>query len=72
MQSVAIPRLLNAVEAAEFLGISRNSLYIWVREGRVPHYKIGTAVRFDVDDLRRWLEANRRGPEVEAREVAAP
>jgi excisionase family DNA binding protein len=66
MQSVAVPRLLNAVEAAEFLGISRNSLYIWVREGRVPHYKIGTAVRFDVDDLRRWLEANRRGPEMAA------
>jgi excisionase family DNA binding protein len=66
MSSVTVPRLLNAVEAAEFLGISRNSLYIWVREGRVPHYKIGTAVRFDVDDLRRWLVANRRGPEVAA------
>jgi excisionase family DNA binding protein len=65
----SVPRLLNAVEAAEFLGIGRNTLYIWVRAGRVPHFKIGTAVRFDVDELRRWLEENRRGPEVAA-EVA--
>ena len=71
MQSVAPPRLLNVVEAAELPGIGRNTLYIWVRDGRVPHYKIGVTVRFDPTELRRWLEANRRGPEVEGAEAAA-
>lgn len=71
MSSVTVPQLLNAVQAAEFLGISLNTLYIWTRDGRVPHFKIGVAVRFDVEDLRRWLEANRRGPEVGGSDAAA-
>jgi excisionase family DNA binding protein len=64
MQSVERQRLLNVDEAAEFLHRSRNSVYIACREGTIPHYKIGASVRFDLDELRRWLEENRRGPEV--------
>lgn len=64
MSSVAIPRLLTVVEAAEYLGISRNGLYIQVRAGKVPHYRVGGSIRFDLDDLKAWLKSNRRGPKV--------
>jgi excisionase family DNA binding protein len=63
--SVQIPaRLLTVQGAAEFLGISRNGLYIACRDCRVPHFKVGGAIRFDLDELRAWLESNRRGPQV--------
>ena len=65
MSSVAIPRLLTVPEAAEFLGRGVNTLYLDCRVGRIPHYKVGGAIRFDLDELRAWLEANRRGPKVE-------
>ena len=59
-------RLINVAEAAEFLGISRNGLYIACRNGLVPHFKIQGVLRFDRDDLRAWLETQRRGPKVDA------
>ena len=62
--SVQIPRLLTVEEAAEFLGLARNTVYIHGRAGLIPHFKVGAAVRFDLDDLRAWLEENRRGPVV--------
>ena len=64
MSQVATPRLLTVVEAAEFLGVSRNGLYIACRDGKVPHYRVGNSVRFDLDELKSWLEENRRGPKV--------
>ncbi len=62
--SVQIPRLLTVDEAAQFLGLARNTVYINTRAGLIPHFKVGAAVRFDLDDLRAWLEENRRGPKV--------
>lgn len=59
MSSGTLPRLLTLQEAAQFLGIGRNTLYVAAREGRIPSFKVGALVRFDVDELRAWLEANR-------------
>jgi excisionase family DNA binding protein len=66
MQSVTAQRLLTVREAAEFLRIGRNNLYIAARDGRIPSYKIGASVRFDLDELKAWLESNRRGPRADA------
>jgi excisionase family DNA binding protein len=64
VSSVTIPRLLDVREAAEFLGRSVNSMYLDCRAGLVPHYRVGNALRFDLDELKAWLESNRRGPKV--------
>jgi excisionase family DNA binding protein len=57
-------RLLNVDEAARFLHRSRNSIYIACRAGTIPHYKIGNSTRFSLDELKAWLQENRRGPMV--------
>ncbi len=44
-------------QAAEFLGIRPKTLYEWVRTGKVPHRKLGFNVRFDRDELERWVES---------------
>lgn len=64
MSSVATQRLLTIREAAEFLGRGVNTLYLDCRAGRIPHYKFGNAIRFNMDELRAWLETQRRGPNV--------
>jgi predicted DNA-binding transcriptional regulator AlpA len=55
-------RLWDVGETCAFLGYSRNQLYIACREGQVPHFRVLGSIRFDPDQLRAWLEANRRGP----------
>lgn len=42
---------LSLIEASEFLNISPSGLYRWVREGRIPFYRVGREYRFDRDEL---------------------
>jgi excisionase family DNA binding protein len=44
-------------ELAERLGISRETVRRMAREGRIPFIRIGTAVRFNVDEVLRHLGA---------------
>lgn len=42
---------LDLSQASEFLGISVSTLYRWVREGRIPFFRVGREYRFDRDEL---------------------
>jgi excisionase family DNA binding protein len=58
--------LLSVRDAAEILGVSRNIVYVWARESRVPCFKLNGVLRFKRADLEAWMEDNRRGPLVAA------
>ena len=47
---------LNSEEAADFLGISINTLYEWVSQKRIPHMKVGGLLKFKRGHLEKWLE----------------
>lgn len=44
---------------AKLMGISQTTIYKWVSEKFIPHYKIGAAIRFDKDEVLGW--AKKRG-----------
>ena len=53
-------RLLNAAEAAEYLGMAEGTIRGWASQGRLPKVKIGgNALRFDVHDLELLIKSNR-------------
>jgi excisionase family DNA binding protein len=58
-QSEIPPRLLDIRQASQLLAVSVSTLYGWVWQRRIPFVKIGRAVRFDVDDLKAFIQANR-------------
>jgi excisionase family DNA binding protein len=44
--------LVTAEEAARLLGVKRQTLYLWVRQGLVPCYRIGKRlIKFDRAEL---------------------
>jgi excisionase family DNA binding protein len=47
---------LNMKEAAEFLSISKATLYKYTSETTIPHYKMGSRTLFKVSELEEWLE----------------
>jgi excisionase family DNA binding protein len=50
---------MNAAEAAEFLGISRLTIYHWTSEKRIPFVRISArCIRFRLCDLEAWVSAN--------------
>ena len=39
--------LIGASEIAERLGIQHQTIYLWVRQKRIPFYRVGRLVKFD-------------------------
>lgn len=61
MTALALPlpakRLLTAKEAAAYCGVSVNTMKAYVK---VMPVKIGNCVRYDVQELDRWLDGQRQ------------
>lgn len=55
------PALLRSKAAARFLGISPRTLWSLTNAGRVPHVRLGRAIRYPVRALEAWVEQETRG-----------
>jgi excisionase family DNA binding protein len=55
----AFSRLIDARAASRLLGVPHTWVLEQARAGRIPHHRLGHYVRFDVEDLTRWLEERR-------------
>ena len=52
-------------EVSEFLHIPKRTIYEWVNQRRLPHYKLGgTLLRFRIEEIELWAREQRR--EIEA------
>lgn len=57
--------LIDAKAAGELLGVPHTWLLAQARAGRIPHHRLGHYVRFNPEDLTRWLKDTRSGPHVD-------
>lgn len=53
--------LLDAAAAAHLLGVRPSWIYEAVRDGRLPHVKVGRHIRFLRSDLEEWVLSRRTG-----------
>jgi len=51
--------LLTVQDAAQYLAISKSTLYGWVWQKRIPFVKVGRALRFERAELQKLIQANR-------------
>lgn len=51
-------RLLNTLEASQYLGVTRDTLAVWrtTRRYELPYIKVGRLVKYKQSDLDKWLE----------------
>jgi excisionase family DNA binding protein len=54
--------LIDAKAASTLLGVPYTWLLAQARAGTIPHHRLGHYVRFDPDDLARWLGETRIEP----------
>jgi len=59
----SLPHLLDVGAVAQHLGVDVRHVRRLVFERRIPYIKWGHLLRFDPDEIARWLEANRRPAE---------
>lgn len=55
-----LPKLLDISELAEHLGTSQRHIRRLIADRRVPYLKVGRLVRFDAEDIARWLDETRK------------
>jgi len=55
------PFLIRPDATAEALAISPRTLWALTASGEIPHVRIGRSVRYDPEDLRKWLKDQKRG-----------
>jgi len=66
-RTTIVTKLIRTKEAAEILGTSVGTLKSWRSRGLGPKWvKLGTAVRYDVEELLDFIKRNTRVPSVRA------
>ena len=56
------PALMDMSAASTQLGVTKNTLYSWVSQKKIPYVKIGRLVKFDQRDIDAWVEGNKVKP----------
>ena len=51
---------VKADEVALHLGVTKNTVYKWAREGKIPCRKFGRTVKFSIEDIDRKESVNGR------------
>jgi excisionase family DNA binding protein len=54
-------RLLEVEDVANILGMRTDWVYREVRAGRLPHIRLGRAVRFRRESIEAWIQSRERG-----------
>ena len=50
-----IPHAITAAELAQWLAVSRITVFKLAKAGRIPCFRVGTCVRFDPQAVAKWL-----------------
>jgi excisionase family DNA binding protein len=48
-------KLLDIIQLAEILNIKKKTIYEWVRQRKIPYIKLGGLIRFDPDEIEKWV-----------------
>ena len=59
-EQLGFPELIDIGTLAKLLGVGERYVRRMVAERRVPTAKVGRLVRFDLTEIRRWIEEQRR------------
>jgi excisionase family DNA binding protein len=54
-----LPHLLSIDQVVERLGTSTRHIRRLIADRRIPYLKVGKLVRFDPDEINRWLDGSR-------------
>lgn len=52
-------RYIGPKEIAEYLGFSIDTIYDWIYRKKIPYYKMGRLVRFDLREIEKWTQDKR-------------
>jgi len=58
-----IPEVMDIHQASQYFGVSRETLYKYLNEEKIPTFKLGNRWRLKKTVLDRWMESRSTRPE---------
>lgn len=52
-----VERWLNLEEISKHLGVSKDTVRVWIRKDTIPHHKVGRQYKFRVSEVDAWIES---------------
>ena len=46
-------------EVAEYLRVTKDTIRTWVRENKIPNYKVGKQYRFRLSEIDEWVKSGK-------------
>lgn len=59
-------------QVTRLLNVSERTVRLWVKEGRIPHMRVGRTLLFPVAELQRWLTTQAVGQTPDASSGLVP
>jgi excisionase family DNA binding protein len=54
-------QLVSPAELARMLGVPPVTIYSWKRRGKIPYIQLERCIRFDLSEIKDWLEKRKHG-----------
>ena len=52
-----IERWYSLEEISNHLGVSKDTIRIWIKKGTIPYYKVGRQYKFKLTEVDEWVES---------------
>lgn len=62
-EALLLARWLSVEEIASHLGVSKESIYRWAEQGKIPAHKVGRKWKFWVNEVNEWVRNGRAAGE---------
>ena len=49
-------------EVSALLKVKEKTVYQWAEQRQIPHYKINGTLRFEMDEVKTWLQSFKKAP----------
>ncbi len=53
-------RFIGPHELSQFLDMKPDTIYSWIWQRKIPYFKIGSRVKFDLREIEEWLKEKKR------------
>jgi excisionase family DNA binding protein len=63
MESAMADRWLSVEEMAEYLGVSRDTVYAWIAKKDMPAHKVGRFWKFKTEEVDEWVRSGKASGE---------
>lgn len=52
-------RWLSVEEIAHYLGVKKDTIYKWLKAGKIPAHKVGRLWKFKIEEVDHWVRSKK-------------